>query len=91
VQGALARYADQVYAGLDTSQQERAHYIFTQLVRPGEGAVDTRRMAERQELGDEYWPLVQELADARLVVTGREVLSAETVDVALKPHPVGGS
>ncbi|HUV91674.1 MAG TPA: protein kinase, partial [Anaerolineales bacterium] len=72
VQGALSRYADRVYADLNEGQREQARHIFTQMVRPGEGTVDTRRLAVRQELGEGHWALVQQLADARLVVTGRE-------------------
>jgi WD40 repeat protein/tRNA A-37 threonylcarbamoyl transferase component Bud32 len=82
VQGAVAGYADQVFAGLDASQQELARRAFTQMVRPGEGTEDTRRLALREELGDEEWELVQELADARLVVTGQEIADGqETVEV----------
>ncbi len=82
VEGALSRYADQVYQGLEPDQQELAHRIFTQMVRPGEGAADTRRLALRQELSPEAWQLVQQLADARLVVTGLDLASGhETVEL----------
>jgi len=82
VQGALSRYADRVYADLNEEQREKARHVFTQMVRPGEGTVDTRRLAFRQELGEGNWDLVQVLADARLVVTGREVAGGqETVEV----------
>ncbi|MEZ2238706.1 pentapeptide repeat-containing protein [Microcoleus sp.] len=65
-------------------EQEQAQRIFVQLVRPGEGTEDTRRLATRAELGEENWNLVQELAgeSARLVVTGRnEATGEETVEV----------
>ncbi len=82
VQGALASYADEVYAGLDESEREAAHQIFVQLVRPGEGTEDTRRLATYGELGAVNWGLIQYLADKRLVVTGRDASSGgETVDV----------
>jgi WD40 repeat protein len=82
VQGALARYADQIYIDLDETKHQLARHIFTQLVQPGEGTMDTRRLADRQELGESYWTLVRELADARLVVTGIETTSGqETVEV----------
>lgn len=82
VQGALSRYADQVFADLNKDQRQQARHIFTQMVRPGEGTVDTRRLAFRQEVGEENWDLVRVLADARLVVTGREVAGdQETVEV----------
>ena len=53
-------------------EQERARRALVQLVRPGEGTEDTRRMATREELGDDNWKLIQHLADRRLVVTGRD-------------------
>ncbi|MGB3717049.1 MAG: AAA family ATPase [Candidatus Promineifilaceae bacterium] len=81
VDGALARYAEEVYDDLDPDQQERARRLFVQLVQPGEGTEDTRRVARRTELADEGWPLVQHLADRRLVVTGREQGREETVEV----------
>jgi hypothetical protein len=41
--------------------------FFMQLVRPGEGTEDTRRVATKSELGEINWSLVKRLADARLV------------------------
>jgi hypothetical protein len=70
VQQALARQADTVFDRLPVEQQGRARGIFLQLVRPGEGAADTRRRATRDEIGTENWNLVAYLADARLLVTG---------------------
>ena len=81
VNGALTRYADQVYASLDPVEQAAARRIFIQLVRPGEGTEDTRRTARRDELSESDWTLVQELADARLVVTDRDAVGNETVEV----------
>jgi hypothetical protein len=52
-----------------------------QLVQPGEGTEDTRRIATRDELGEESWQLIQRLADKRLVVTGRDAHGHETVEV----------
>ncbi|MGD8462334.1 MAG: BTAD domain-containing putative transcriptional regulator [Anaerolineae bacterium] len=80
-EGALAQYAEQVFAKLDVEEQERAQRVFVQLVRPGEGTEDTRRMATRTELGHENWELVQHLADKRLVVTGRDSGGQEVVEV----------
>lgn len=82
VEGALARYADEVFGELDEKEREQAQRIFVQLVRPGEGMEDTCRVATRAELGDENWALVQHLADRRLVVTGRDLAGNETVEVA---------
>jgi WD40 repeat protein/DNA-binding SARP family transcriptional activator len=81
LEGALASYADQVYADLDENEQERARQAFVQLVQPGEGTEDTRRIATHEELGDASWQLVQHLADRRLVVTGRDAQGRETAEV----------
>ena len=37
VEGALSRYADEFYAGLNPVEQEQARQIFIQLVQPGQG------------------------------------------------------
>ncbi|MCB0165031.1 MAG: hypothetical protein KDI79_12445 [Anaerolineae bacterium] len=81
VEGALARYADQEYDDLNKVEQEQARRIFIQLVYPGQGTLDTRRLAAKQELGTGNWNLVRQLADARLVVTGRNEAEEETVEV----------
>jgi roadblock/LC7 domain-containing protein len=82
VQGALGRHANQEYARFkDEADRERVRRIFIQLVRPGEGAEDTRRIATKAELGEQNWDLVKQLADARLVVTSRNGADLETVEV----------
>ena len=81
VDGALARYADDVLNGLDPDQREGARRVFEQLVHPGQGTEDTRRVATSAELGDRDWRLVQHLADKRLVVTGRDADGTEIVEV----------
>ncbi len=81
VAGALTQHADQVYGELDEADQGRARRVFVQLVRPGEGTDDTRRIATWAELGDGNWGLVQHLADRRLVVTGRDAAGHETAEV----------
>jgi WD40 repeat protein/DNA-binding SARP family transcriptional activator len=81
VQGALAAYADQVYAGLDAEEQEMVRRALVQLVQPGEGTEDTRRVAVREELGERSWGIIQHLADKRLVVTGRDAQGHETAEV----------
>lgn len=67
---ALVNHAEAVYAKLSEVEQKQAQRIFLQLVRPGEGTEDTRRLATRAEVGN--WELVTFLAgaEARLVVTG---------------------
>ncbi len=81
IQGALARHASQHYDKLNTTQKEQVRRIFIQLVRPGEGTEDTRRLATKAELGGSCWGLVKQLADARLVVTSRNATDCETVEV----------
>jgi tetratricopeptide (TPR) repeat protein/energy-coupling factor transporter ATP-binding protein EcfA2 len=81
---ALANHAETVYAKLNETQQKQAQRIFLQLVHPGEGTEDTRRVATRGEVGADNWDLVTHLAgaEARLVVTGRnEETEEETVEV----------
>jgi WD40 repeat protein/DNA-binding SARP family transcriptional activator len=82
VDGALARYADEVFDGLDEAGNRRARHVFVQLVRPGQQTGDTRRLARRTELGAGNWELVRHLADARLVVIGRDPSGQETAELA---------
>jgi signal transduction histidine kinase len=82
VEQSLAAYADEVYRGLREEKQRQAQQIFVQLVQPGEGTEDTRRVATRVEIGEENWNLVVHLADARLIVSGRdEAVGVETVEI----------
>jgi WD40 repeat protein len=81
VDGALARYAEEVFNELDVDKQEQARQVFIQLIQPGQGTEDTRRVAARTEFGDDRWKLIQHLADQRLVVTGIEEGGSETVEV----------
>jgi len=81
VKGALARHADEKYGNLTEVEKEKVRRIFIQLVRPGEGTEDTRRVAIKGELGEQNWSLVKQLADARLVVTSRNASHQETVEV----------
>jgi WD40 repeat protein/DNA-binding SARP family transcriptional activator len=78
MKGALACYAEEVYAGLSHADQARARRIFLQMVRPGQRAEDTCRLVTRAELGEDDWALVRRLADARLVVTDRDAAGQET-------------
>ena len=60
--------------------------VFTRLVRvaqPDEGAEDTKRRINLNELDAAIQPLVRKLADARLLVTGHDdETGEETVEVA---------
>ncbi len=84
VNGALAKYADEKHSELTSKEQKQARQIFIQLIRPGEGNEDTRRRANRAELGEDKWDLINRkngLADSRLVVTDRQDTEQETVEV----------
>ncbi len=82
VQGALARYADEVYDHLSPGEKSRFPRIVNQMVSVGEGTEDNRRKAPRHELGEDNWAVVQKLADARLVVTGLENGEVEVAELA---------
>ncbi len=82
VEAALAGYADEAYHQLNFEEQEKAQQIFIQLVQPGDGTEDTRRIATRIEVGESNWDLVTRLANARLVVTGYdEKTGNQTVEI----------
>ncbi|MEM7033111.1 MAG: helix-turn-helix domain-containing protein, partial [Chloroflexota bacterium] len=81
VEGALAHYADTIFETLSQPEQKIAQRIFVQLVHPGRGTEDTRRLATRSDLQEADWRLVQKLADARLTVTSRDATGSETVEV----------
>src|SRR6266496_2788372 len=81
VEGALARYADQVYEALGEDEKERVHRVSVQMVRPGEHTEDTRRLATRGELGEEGWILARRLSDKRLVVTDVTPNGQETAEI----------
>jgi WD40 repeat protein/class 3 adenylate cyclase len=66
---AIAGYAEDLYRTLSPAERDQVRGVLLQLVRPGEGTEDTRRIASRAEIRDEHWPAVTRLANARLVVT----------------------
>ncbi len=80
IKGALSRHADRAYQRLTPAEQEQARRIFVQLVNPGAGTEDTRRLASRSELETD-WSLVARLADERLVVTNQAEKTHDTVEV----------
>lgn len=83
VKGAMARRADRWFERLSPSEQKLAQWIFIQLVQPGQDTADTRRRVTFAEVGEAATPIVQQLADARLTVTGRDdVTGKQTVEVA---------
>ena len=84
VHGALAKKAEALFATLSPPQQTMTRRVFLRLTQPGEGTEDTRRratMGELQTKAEEtaaVAEVVQQLADARLLVTD----TADQVDVA---------
>ncbi|UKO95946.1 nSTAND1 domain-containing NTPase [Nostoc sp. UHCC 0870] len=79
---ALAKHADQVFNSLSVQEKQQAEKVFIQLVRPGEGTEDTKRVATRHDVKPENWSLVKHLADKRLVVTEwDEIEQIETVEI----------
>ncbi len=81
VQGALTSHANKEFEKLSQTEQEQIRRIFIELVNVGEGVEDTRRIVTKTELGEASWSLVKKLADARLVVTSRDTIGQETVEV----------
>jgi len=81
VEGALAKYAEEVISELPVGEKVAAQGVFIQLVQPGQRTDDTRRVATMAELGVENIRLIQHLADKRLVVTSRDEGGNETVEV----------
>ncbi|NJO65674.1 MAG: hypothetical protein HC836_48650, partial [Richelia sp. RM2_1_2] len=82
VEQALTNHAEQVYIQLDQVDRQRAKQILIQLVQPGEGTEDTRRIATITEVGEDNWDLVAKLASARLLVTGRDrIKDCGTVEI----------
>ena len=82
VDGALARYAEEIYQRLPAPDRDDTRRLFLQLVRPGEGTEHTRRIALRADLGESRWELAQRLAGTRLVVASRDLGGRETVELA---------
>ena len=83
VPGAMAQRAERVFDRLSPLEQQAAPRVFKELIRPGQGTDDTRRRATVGEVGEAAWPLVRQLADARLLVTARDATTGtETVEVA---------
>ncbi|MEZ4867197.1 MAG: SUMF1/EgtB/PvdO family nonheme iron enzyme [Caldilineaceae bacterium] len=86
VSGAIAQRADQTLKSLQDHEQAAVRRIFTRLVRvaqPDEGSEDTKRRISLAEVEPVLQTLIYKLADARLLVTGRDEESGhETVEVA---------
>lgn len=86
LQGAVAAHAETVFAQFPLAEQVIAQRIFLRLVRPGvesrssdETAEPTRRRISFAELGQESLPVVRKLADAHLIITGRNEATGEDI------------
>jgi len=77
LQGSVASRAEDVYCKFSSHEREITQSIFLQLVRLGEGTDDTRRRATFAELERESDHVILQLADSRLIVTGRDESSGE--------------
>ena len=90
VSQALTKHADEVLSRMAPADQEKARRILVQLVEPGDGAQDTRRVASASDMRGDDWLVVSQLATERLVVTGRDeqvgIETAEIVHEALIDH-----
>ncbi len=85
IKGAIANRADKIFqTELTAEQQEAARRVLMQMVRPGEGTPDTRKRAVLPTEGDPALAVVHKLANARLLVTGRDEtqMDAQTVEIA---------
>lgn len=86
VGGALATHAERIVTERLGDVREEVRRLFVQLVRPGDGGidspVDTGRTARRTELHPDCWNAAQLLADRRLVHLDRASDGVETVSLA---------
>jgi hypothetical protein len=88
VQGALAHRAEEIYEGFTPEEREVSRRVILRLTQPGEGTEDTRRRATLAELlpteghATDVEAIVRELADARLLTTGKSERGDEIVDVS---------
>jgi WD40 repeat protein len=83
LQQSLARHAEDIYTQLNIEQRQIMKRVFVQLVRPGEGAADTRNVIYKSELLPKDWDLITFLnqENARLVVINYDQNQRETVEI----------
>lgn len=84
--GALGRRAEELYQGLDKSQQQTARQLFMRLVTLGEGVEDTRRRVQITEVSgiDQYiQPIIDQFVQYRLLTSDRDPSTrTPTIEVA---------
>jgi tetratricopeptide (TPR) repeat protein len=78
---AIAATAEREFEKLDEAEQIAARWALVQLVTPGEGQEDTRRKALLSELEPAAADVITKFATARLLVTTRDSLNREVVEV----------
>jgi formylglycine-generating enzyme required for sulfatase activity/energy-coupling factor transporter ATP-binding protein EcfA2/type II secretory pathway component PulM len=82
IEGAIAKRASKVLSGFSEDEMRTVREIFTRLVRlgrPDEGTEDTRQRADVKEFGPDAQTVIRTLADARLIVTGRDTATGEEI------------
>lgn len=79
---ALVRHAEESFAKLSPNEQKGAELVFTQLVNPGQGQADSKRVAYAYELKDYWSTVIHKLASSpeRLLVIGHDE-RGETVEL----------
>jgi hypothetical protein len=81
--GSVARYAEEVWAGIPESEHDAAQRLFLALVRISRDGVRSSRCAVTQEqLGEQGWSLAQRLATTRLIVAGRDAEDRPIIELA---------
>lgn len=71
---AIAHTAEGVYGALNEERQRLARDLFVRLCELGEGTEDTKRRIQRAELDPEVDPVLEQLAQARLVTLDRDTV-----------------
>lgn len=74
VETALATYAEGVYTELPLTQRQQARHVFVQLVHPGSGRADTRRLAARTSFDPAFADVLHHLANQRLIVLDQDTV-----------------
>ena len=90
LEGALEKYANNVFAQFNQSEQQLCRQIFLRLTQPGEGTEDTKRRATVKEIitagakDESIFRVIRSLTDSRLITTEGEKESPENsfVEVA---------
>ncbi len=79
---ALVRHAEESFAKLSLEEQQQAELVFLQLVNPGQGQADSKRVAYAHELKEHWSTVINKLASypERLLVIGLDE-QGETVEL----------